>query len=76
MPDMDGQQYIDATNSRDRIHMAYRGTTIWNRLPPALYGAKTVSEFKKIVLHFVTSFFVCMYVCTVSYSYCICVLRA
>ena len=24
------------------------GTAIWNRLPPALYGAKTVSEFKKL----------------------------
>ena len=28
--------------------LAYRGTAIWNRLPPALYGAKTVSEFKKL----------------------------
>ena len=28
--------------------LAYRGTAIWNRLPPALYSAKTVSAFKKL----------------------------
>jgi len=28
--------------------LAYRGTVIWNRLPPALYSAKTVSAFKKL----------------------------
>jgi len=28
--------------------LAYGGTVIWNRLPPALYSAKTVSAFKKL----------------------------
>ena len=31
-----------------KLSLAYRGTAIWNRLPPALYSAKTVSEFKKL----------------------------
>ena len=35
------------TNFGKRL-LVYRGTAIWNRLPPALYGAKTVSEFKKL----------------------------
>ena len=44
--------------------LAYRGTAIWNRLPPALYSAKTVSAF---VLHVVIFIFVCVYV---DYLYC------
>ena len=28
--------------------LAYKGTTNWNRLPPALYGATTVTAFKKL----------------------------
>ena len=28
--------------------LAYRGTAIWNRLPPALYSAKSVTIFKKL----------------------------
>jgi len=28
--------------------LAYRGTTIWNRLSPALYRARTVIEFKRL----------------------------
>ena len=51
--------------------LAYRGTTIWNRLPPALYSAKTVIVLK-IVLY-VVIYFVFVYV---SYLYCIVFLRA
>ena len=28
--------------------LAFRGTATWNSLPKALYGAKTVNEFKKL----------------------------
>ena len=28
--------------------LAYRATTIWNRLPPAVYSARTVTAFKKL----------------------------
>ena len=28
--------------------LAWRGTAIWNRLPPAFYGAKSVTIFKKL----------------------------
>ena len=35
------------TNYRKQS-LAYRGTAIWNRLPKALYSAKTVNGFKTL----------------------------
>jgi len=44
-------------------HWHTRETAIWNRLPPALYSAKSVTTFKKLY-------------CMLLFSYCILLIRA
>ena len=42
--------YVDCLFLVWELIMAFRGTAIWNSLPKTLYGAKSVDEFKKIIV--------------------------